>query len=149
MVKKRNAPRIGGLQGADLEPAPAMEEMAQHTTQDHAGLSPKQQRDKHRVRLRPDVDPAVKTAVELAAAEYQTSVSQMANFLLAYAATLYYQNDPRLLDELDQCLVNARAIHHTYDVDLDAKLRPEGAGKETEPTQKSVLARLTEIAKPQ
>lgn len=95
------------------------------------------------------MDQAVKTALELAAREYKTSVSQMTNFLLAESLIAYFQGDTTLLAHLDDCLVQARAIHHELDIDLQQNLRPDGAGPDDERSEKSLLKRLTEIAKPQ
>lgn len=77
--------RRGGLQGVD----PAVQQFMRGAATNPAALTPKQRRDRKRLRTIFDIEPELKAAIEHIADQESTSASQVAAMLMAYAARSY------------------------------------------------------------
>jgi hypothetical protein len=106
--------RQGGLR---VDPAVAAFQRKAATNA--AALSGKQKRDRKRVRVKYDLDPAIKAAVEqIAGVEHEdTSASQVAQVLLAYGVRAYFQ-ERALRDAFYENHWEARTPRFTWNVDV-------------------------------
>ena len=108
--------RVGGIQIAD----PAVTEWQQTAARNRAALTRKQRQDRERVRVRYDVPPWLKEAVEQVAAELDTSISQAGAFLLAWALDAYRRGDGELLSALEGAKeANHRSPRFVYDLRIE------------------------------
>ncbi len=107
--------RVGGLR---LDPA--VVEWQQTAARNMAALTKKQRRDRQRVRIRYDVPPWLKTAVEAVARELDTSDSQAGAFFLAWGLAAYRRGDPELLEALENAKeANHRSPRFVYDLRIE------------------------------
>lgn len=110
------AKRQGGLQ---IDPAVA--QWQEEAAQNLAALSKKQRRDRDRVRVKYDVLPEMKTAIEAEAKQIDTSASQFAAFLLAWALREYAAGNVDLRQGLRDAKMTARTLKFAYNLTI-----PEG-----------------------
>jgi len=75
--------RVGGLAKANVDPAVA--DWLKDAQTNKAAMTKAQKRDRKRVRVKYDLNPELKAAIESEAKRQATSASQLAAFLLAYA----------------------------------------------------------------
>jgi len=110
------AKRQGGLQ---IDPAVA--QWQEEAAQNLAALSKKQRRDRDRVRVKYDILPEMKAAIEAEAKQIDTSASQLAAFLLAWALKEYAAGNPDLRQSLRDAKMTARTLKFSYNLAI-----PEG-----------------------
>ena len=110
--------RKGGLRKLD----PAVVEWQRKAATNPAALTPKQRRDRQRTRARYDVPAWLKSAVEQVAEEQETSASQAAALLLAWALDLYRRNDPELLAAFEAGKSRADTLRFTYNIEIPDNL---------------------------
>ena len=107
--------RVGGL---TLDPA--VVEWQQTAARNMAALTKKQRKDRKRIRVRYDVPPWLKTAVEQAAEVLETSASQAGAFFLAWGLAAYRRGDPDLLEALENAKeANHRSPRFVYDLRIE------------------------------
>lgn len=82
--------------------------------------SRKQQRDRARVRVKYDLPPALKEAIEAAARapEVDTSASQFAAFLLAWAMKAYQDADTTLQEAVSNARGTARTLRFSNNLEI-------------------------------
>lgn len=78
----------------------------------------KKERDAKRVRVRLDVPEWLKSTLEQAAQENDTSMSQLGAFLLAWALQVYHDQDGDLLATLERCKTSVRAMNWGHGFEL-------------------------------
>lgn len=110
------AKRQGGLQ---IDPA--VEKWQEEAALNLAALSKKQRRDRDRVRVKYDILPEMKAAIEAEAKEIDTSASQVAAFLLAWALNEYAAGNSDLRQALRDARMTARTLKFSYNLTI-----PEG-----------------------
>jgi len=104
--------RKGGV-GID----PAVAQWQAEAATNLAALTAKQRKDRQRVRVKYDLDPAQKAAVETAARTEETSASQLAAFLLAFALREYHAGNAELRSALDAGKTPSRTPHFARNLD--------------------------------
>jgi hypothetical protein len=89
----------------------------------------KKARDAARVRVRLDAPKWLKDALEQAAQEHDTSMSQLGAFLLAWALQVYHNQDGDLLATLERCKTSVRAMNwgHGFELSDFAKIIEKSA----------------------
>ena len=107
--------RVGGLR-VDPQTKDWLDSAAENT----AALTKQQRKDRGRVRLRVECEryPWLKEAIEEAAFENNTSASQMAAFLMAWALRLYHRRDVELVDALLENKEPARTLRFDRNVNI-------------------------------
>ena len=90
--------RVGGLAKAKVDPAVA--DWLKDAQTNKAALTKKQKRDMKRVRVKYDLDPKLKALIEAKAKRVGTSASQLAAFLLTYAAWKMAAGDAAIREAL-------------------------------------------------
>ena len=103
-----------------------------------AALTAKQRRDRQRTRVRYDISPTVKAAVEQIAKKEDTSASQIGEMLLAYGLLAYLRREDDLMQAMS---VNTRKRSRTPRFYWDMELPQEWL--------LALEAYLTEAKKPQ
>lgn len=108
--------RVGGLKKANVDPAVA--DWLKDAQTNKAALTKKQKRDMKRVRVKYDLDPKLKGLIEAKAKRIGTSASQLAAFLLEYAAWKMAAGDA----EIREALVDGKSPSATmkFEWNLDA-----------------------------
>lgn len=86
-----------------------------------AAMSAKQRKDRERVRVKYDLDPALKAAIETAGRAEGTSASQLAAFLLAWAMKEYHAGNAELRSALDAGKADARTPRVAYNLDTPSR----------------------------
>ena len=86
-MAKRRKTRVGGLKGTSLDPA--VQEWLDRAAENPAALTPKQRRDRTRVRASYDLPAEIIQAVNVIAKSEQCSTSGLVAVLLLYALKLY------------------------------------------------------------
>lgn len=110
------AKRQGGLQ---IDPAVA--KWQEEAVENLAALSKKQRRDRERVRVKYDILPEMKLAIETEAKLVDTSASQLAAFLLAWALKEYAAGNSDLRQAVRDARMAARTLKFSYNLTI-----PEG-----------------------
>jgi hypothetical protein len=112
--------RVGGL-GKGVDPAVARWQEKAHTNP--AALTAKQKRDRARTRARYDVPQIIKESVEAAAEDpdIDTSASQFAAFLLAFALVEYYRGNETIQRMLYEGLTITRSMNFSRDLDIPSE----------------------------
>ena len=87
---------------------PRVEQWQKDAATNLAALSAKQRKDRQRVRVKYDLDPALKATIEATAKAEGTSASQVAAFLLAWGMKEYRAGNAELRSALDAGRSNAR-----------------------------------------
>ena len=90
--------RVGGLKKTSIDPAVA--DWLKDAQTNKAALTKKQKRDMKRVRVKYDLDPKLKVLIEAKAKRVGTSASQLAAFLLTYAAWKMAASDAEIREAL-------------------------------------------------
>ena len=115
--KKRT--RVSGLgvrmNGVSVDPA--VNELLKNAVENKAALTAKQRRDRKRQKVTYDMDPAVQSALQHAAKREDTSSSQLAMLLLAFALHAYANKDEALLAALDT-KTPARTPRFSWNLDI-------------------------------
>lgn len=85
-----------------------------------ASLTAKQRKDRERVRVKYDLAPELKAAVELGAEREATSASQFAAFLLAWGVREYHAGNAEMRSALDDGKTPSRTPHFAKNLDAPA-----------------------------
>jgi hypothetical protein len=104
--------RIGGL-----HVDPAVSDFQKNAAPNLAALTRKQRADRLRVRVKYDLPPAMKEAVEEGARQVDTSASQFAMFLLGFALDQLPKNS-NLRKVLHDAKVTTHSIRFSYNLEL-------------------------------
>ena len=107
------ARRQGGLQ---IDPAVA--KWQDTAALNLAALSKKQRRDRERVRVKYDILPEMKAAIEAEAKEIDTSASQVAAFLLAWALKEYAAGNADLRQAVRDAMMTARTLKFAHNLTI-------------------------------
>ena len=87
---------------------PAVRAFQERAAENPAALSKKQKKDRQRVRVKYDLPPALKAAIEEAAAEERTSASQLAAFVLGWAMGKWADEESEVGKELRGLVFEAK-----------------------------------------
>ena len=101
---------------------PAVGEWQKGAALNRATRTGKEKRDAGRVRVRVDVPPAVKRAVEVEAEKLQTGESQVASFLLAWALAELRGGNVGLARLLESCTLLARTLRFEYALEIPPEI---------------------------
>jgi hypothetical protein len=112
--------RVGGLR---VDPATA--QWQSQAALNSAALTKKQRADRQRTRGRYDLPEWLKVAVEAVAEEQETSASQMASFLIAWALRDYLGDDQEMLDAILGGKSRARTLRFESNLDIPRHLVTE------------------------
>jgi len=82
-----------------------------------AAMTAKQRKDRERVRVKYDFAPDLKAAIETAAKAEDTSASQLAAFLLAWAMKEYHAGNTEIGAAIRAARTMARTPHFAYNID--------------------------------
>lgn len=110
--------REGGLDGGDPDVKAWLDEAAEN----RSALTEKQRRDRERVRGRYDMPRWLKEAVDEAADVYETSASQMAATLLAWALKDLNEGDGELRKVIEGNRALSRSLRFRYDLEIPSSL---------------------------
>lgn len=83
-----------------------------------AALSRKQIKDRDRVRVKYDLPPLLKAAIEAEAKGWGTSASQLAAFLLAWAMREYNAHNDGLRQAIREARTSTKTLRFTYDLEI-------------------------------
>jgi len=117
-------PRVGGLQ---LDPA-VLDALNAGAARNQAALTEQQKRDQQRISLRLDCPQWLKTEAERLAAGEQVTVSQFADFLLAWAMAEYRNRNADLLAAIDENRYPTRSLRAKYGLAPDGFNPPSPVG---------------------
>jgi len=109
--------RQGGLR---IDPAVA--EWQHGAAANRSTHTAKERRDTARTRVRLDVPPVVKAAVEREAANRSTGESQIASFLLAWALAELRSGNPALRALLEASTLGARTLRFQYVLEIPPEI---------------------------
>jgi len=112
--------RVGGLV-VDPEVADWQRTAAENT----AALTKKQRKERARMTAKYDMPRWLKMAVEEAAIECETSASQMAAFLIAWALRLYRRRDVELVDAIWTNRSQARTLRFESNLRIPGQVEQE------------------------
>ena len=117
MNPKRKA-RVGGANL--LRNDPDAENWVREAAENPAALSKKQKRDRARIRVKYDLDPALKIAIEkIANADHEdTSASQAAALLLAWAVQAYSAGDAQLHETFQTQKMPSRTPKFAWNIEI-------------------------------
>lgn len=118
MTRKRE--RVNPFAGADPDTLTAL---SQGAVTNRAAMTAKQKRDGARVRVRLDVPQTIKETLATAAADEQTSTSQLGAFLLAWSLTLYLDGNKELKTLLQASTYFSRSPRVPISIDLEGVLK--------------------------
>jgi hypothetical protein len=114
-----------GTRKGGLRVDPAVQEWQEKAVTNVAALTRKQRYDRARVRVKLDVPAEVKAALEEHAGELETSGSQLAAFLLAWAMAELREGNRELAEAIERSKVWARALRFKFDLDPSEFLQIE------------------------
>ena len=100
MTKKSNRKRVGGFGMKGSADPEALAQLRDSAVPNLAAMTAKQKRDRKRKRVMYDIDPVIKGVVQHLARREDTSASQLAEMLVAYALRAYLRGDAELQDAL-------------------------------------------------
>ena len=115
-MKANKRTRVGGL-GID----PRVAEWRQGAVTNVAALNRKQRQDRARVRIKIDLAAEVKQALVQRAAEIDTSQSQLAAFLLAWALR-ELASDEALQQAIEGSKWTARSLHFRWNLEIPEEI---------------------------
>jgi hypothetical protein len=105
--------------GVHIDPAVAQWQATAATNL--AALTAKQRKDRARVRVKYDLDPALKAAVDAGAKAEGTSASQLAAFLLSWAMREYHAGNAELRSALEDGKSDARTPRVASNLDAPSR----------------------------
>jgi hypothetical protein len=97
---------------------PAVTAWRESAVKNTAAMSRKEMADRERVRVKLDVPPAIKARLAAAAAEQETSESQLGAFLLAWGLQALRSDDMTLITTLTQAKTFSHALRFRYDLEI-------------------------------
>lgn len=121
MSKASKPAKVGGL-SVDAKTADFLKDAAPN----RAAMTAKQRQDRARVRIKVDLPDVLKAAIDAGAGELETSASQFAGFLLAWAMRAYRVGDPDLRGAIKENTTRARALRFAYDLEIPDDWLPGG-----------------------
>jgi len=95
---------------------PDLAKWQKEAAENRAALSRKQVKDRARVRVKYDLPPLLKTAIEAEAKGWGTSASQLAAFLLAWAMREYNAHNDGLRQAIREARTPTKTLRFTYDL---------------------------------
>lgn len=107
-----------GERKGGLKVDPAVEAWQKTAAPNVAADTPKQARDRERVRVKADLPVELKEAVSRAADRLETSDSQLVAFLVAYGLKELTAGDEELVEALMKGRVWAKALRFRYDLTI-------------------------------
>jgi len=110
----RNGQRQGGM---SIDPG--VKQWVREAPPNLAALTAKQRQDRARVRVKYDLKPELKAAIEQAAEAEETSSSQLAGFLLSWAMRAYRAGDAELRAALKAGKSPARTPRVSYNLEFN------------------------------
>lgn len=116
--------RVGGLQRGAADPA--VSEWLGGAAQNRAALSKKQRREGARARVKYDLPPALKEAIDELAkrGDISTSASQLGAFLMAFGLRALLAGEPALHEALREGRSPARTLQFTHNLDIPEEWLP-------------------------
>lgn len=112
------AKRIGGLNGGNGRLDPAVADWVTTAAINHAALTRKQRKDRRRCRLLLDVPEALKEAVRREADNQDSSISQVAAFLLAFALAELRGGNRALADAMYGAKCPSRTLQFSWELEI-------------------------------